>query len=135
MQTTTVYIPVIVSACTFLAILFLWWGVSLYLRQQAKGRTLKEKVHWGSEGISGVVVGGPASLGNEDAEANPFLGYIGKLGRLVASEQSERLFTDEDQFSQGRFPPVKCCRHLLGDEMSACNRPGSRLYPVQGNSL
>jgi tight adherence protein C len=85
---TTVYIPVIVSACTFLAILLLWWGVSLYLRQQSKSRSFKEKVRWGSEGMSGVLMGGPASLGNEDAEAKPFLRYLSKLGKLVASEES-----------------------------------------------
>jgi len=85
---TTVYIPVIVSACTFLAILFLWWGVSLYVRQQAKSRALKEKVRWGSEGIDRVLPGGPASLTSEDSEAKPFLRYLSKLGKLVASEES-----------------------------------------------
>ena len=47
MPTTIVNIPIIVSGFTFLAILFLWWGVSLYLRQQSKSRALKQKVHWG----------------------------------------------------------------------------------------
>jgi len=49
---------------------------------------LKEKVRWGSESIGGVVVGGPATLGNEDAEANPLLGYLSRLGKLVASQES-----------------------------------------------
>ena len=88
MPTTIVNIPVIVSGFTFLAILCLWWGVSLYLRQQSKSRAFKEKVHWGSEGAGGVVAGGPASLTNKDAAAQPILGYISRLGKLVASEQS-----------------------------------------------
>jgi len=88
MPTTTVYIPVIVSVCSFLVILFLWWGVSLYLRQQSKGRALKEKVRWGNEGAGGVLVGGPASLTNKDAAAGSVLRYISRLGKLVASEES-----------------------------------------------
>lgn len=88
MPTTIVNIPVIVSGFTFLAILCLWWGVSLYLRQQSKSRAFKEKVHWGSEGAGGVVAGGPSSLTNKDAASQPILGYISRLGKLVASEQS-----------------------------------------------
>ena len=83
MPTTIVNIPVIVSAFTFLTILFLWWGVSLYLRQQAKSRALKEKVHWGSEGTGGTLAGGPASLTNGGAATTPLLGYISRLGKLV----------------------------------------------------
>jgi len=88
MPTTIVYIPVIVSAFTFLFILFLWWGVSLYLRQQAKSRELKQKVHWGSEGTGGVIAGGTASLTNQGGETTPLLGYISQLGKLMTSEKS-----------------------------------------------
>ena len=88
MPATIVNIPVIVSGFTFLAILCLWWGVSLYLRQQSKSRAFKEKVHWGSEGAGGVVAGGPTSLTSKDAAAQPVLGYISRLGKMVASEQS-----------------------------------------------
>ena len=89
MPTTIVSIPVIVSAFTFLAILFLWWGVSLYLRQQSKSRALKEKVHWGAEGTGGVVVGGPTSLTSTDVESQRVLSFISRLGKLMVSEQSD----------------------------------------------
>ncbi|MDX1779527.1 MAG: hypothetical protein R3339_11655, partial [Thermodesulfobacteriota bacterium] len=88
MPTTIVTIPVIVSAFTFRAILFLWWGISLYLRQQSKSRALKEKIHWGAEG-SGVVAGGPTSLTDKDGESQPVLRYISRLGKLMVSEESD----------------------------------------------
>jgi tight adherence protein C len=106
MPTTIVSIPVIVSAFTFLAILFLWWGVSLYLRQQAKSRTLKEKVQWGSAGTGGVIAGGPASLANEGPEAQPVLRYISKLGKMVASEKSP-------EYSRMRINFLKAGFHRL----------------------
>ncbi len=85
---TIITIPIIVSAFTFLVILFFWWGVTLYLRQQSKSRTLKEKVHWGAEG-SGVITGGPTSLTSKGVESKTALRYISKLGKLMVSEKSE----------------------------------------------
>jgi tight adherence protein C len=106
--------------------------VSLYLRQQSKGRALKEKVRWGNEGAGGVLVGGPASLTNKDAAAGSVLRYISRLGKLVASEESTDYTRMKINFLRAGFPQINAVAIFWGIKclLAICLSVGFILFRV-----
>jgi tight adherence protein C len=87
MSVTVTYIPILISALVFVAMLFLFLGVFQYVRQNAVSRGLIEKIHWGSEN-GGLLNAENLSLTNGEEKRSVFR-FLQSLGNLLFPSESK----------------------------------------------
>ena len=80
-------IPILISASAFLAIFLLFAGIYQYIRQNAKGRQLIEKVRESGEDRDRPDKVNSSSE-TKDATKKPFLIFLNSLGRRFVPEKS-----------------------------------------------
>jgi len=80
-------IPILISASAFLAVFLIFVGIYQYIRQNARGRELIEKVRESGENRNATNQKNPSSeTGN--AAPKPFLSFLSSLGRRFVPEES-----------------------------------------------